>query len=453
VNLAIHENPAFWVLWLVTLVICVHQMVRAIQTPIGILGFVPVICAMFGYLFVIQAAAVATTMSHRIDPDYLAMGELVALTCLLAILAGWHKGAGKVVMSKTERPIQVAQGRMLWYCGISAICVGIFGQYYYFIMVLPEREVVVAYVYMVFHVAFPGLAICVYLASADRAFRTGGNILALLILGSIFIWPWIYAVRRAPTFTFLIILVYGFYLARPRKVNRMMVLTGLFSACVLMLFFFFIRDYSQSWGGSWSSSRLKEVEISNVLFDKAYEEGDNEFLYCCAIVGTCYELDRYQWGTSYLSLSIHWIPRSWWPDKPRLATGWFEPPTSHDIFEVTGVMPTPGSALSGIGESFMDFGWFTPVFWFCLGWCFGKLYRLAIAHGFSMWAIIYIGMIAGTHYLITQGFGAFFVPACIYISMPIGMFLLSGTRTLGEAKRPNKLWHATKSNRPVLNRV
>jgi hypothetical protein len=250
VNLAIHENPAFWVLWLVTLVICVHQMVRAIQTPIGILGFVPVICAMFGYLFVIQAAAVATTMSHRIDPDYLAMGELVALTCLLAILAGWHKGAGKVVMPKTERPIQVAQGRMLWYCGISAICVGIFGQYYYFIMVLPEREVVVAYVYMVFHVAFPGLAICVYLASADRAFRTGGNILALLILGSIFIWPWIYAVRRAPTFTFLIILVYGFYLARPRKVNRMMVLTGLFSACVLMLFFFFIRDYSQSWGGS-----------------------------------------------------------------------------------------------------------------------------------------------------------------------------------------------------------
>jgi hypothetical protein len=68
---------------------------------------------------------------------------------------------------------------------------------------------------------------------------------------------------------------------------------------------------------------MERVSVSNVLLNKAMQEGDNEFLYHCCVVSACIELDRCQWGTGYLSLATHWIPRQWWPDKPVLATGWF----------------------------------------------------------------------------------------------------------------------------------
>ena len=47
-HFTIDENPTYWVLWLLTLLVIVHQIVCSIRTQAGILGFVPVVCAMFG---------------------------------------------------------------------------------------------------------------------------------------------------------------------------------------------------------------------------------------------------------------------------------------------------------------------------------------------------------------------------------------------------------------------
>jgi hypothetical protein len=316
--------------------------------------------------------------------------------------------------------------------------VGIVGQYYYQISLDIDKTTPSGYLYMLFHVAFPGIAICIFLISVSSEFRSSGNILFLMIISALFILPWVYTVRRGPVFSFLIVLVYGFYLARPRLVNRAVVLGGLLSACVIMLFFLIIRDYNPSGEGSWSARQLRRVDVTNVFLKKAYDEDDNEFLYSCCVIGTCYELDRYQWGTSYLSLAMHWIPRSWWPDKPTLATGWFDPPTPADVYEATGILPSNGSAYAGVGESFMDFGWTTPIFWFGLGWGFGRLYRKSLAQGLSTWVIVYIGMIAASHYLITQGFAAFFVPACIYVAIPLGIFAISGGRGILMSEPPRR---------------
>jgi hypothetical protein len=192
-----------------------------------------------------------------------------------------------------------------------------------------------------------------------------------------------------------------------------------------MLFYVAIRDYSSE-AGSWSAQRFQNLSASNILLQKAYTEGDNEFLYNCCYIGTCYELDRFQWGTSFLSLSVHWIPRQWWADKPAMATGWFDPITFDDIFEMTGVMPTPGCAMTGIAETFMEFGWATPVFWYFLGWLFGRAYRLALGRPLTFWPIVYLGLIASSHYLVTQGFSSFFVPAMCYVFLPVVIFTFTG---------------------------
>jgi hypothetical protein len=447
VNFSIHDNPAFWVLWLLTLLVCVHQIVRSVRTQAGTLGFVPVVCTMFGYLYLIQSAGTVISLGQRINSEFLAMGQLVALISLLSILAGWYKGCGKVVIAP-PREMNRNSSQMLWYGGVTAIFIGTFAQYFYYFN-FGNDYTMSAYLSMMFHVAFPGFAICTYLASYDWEYRKASHVLVLLALGAIFLLYWVYFARRGPTFTYLVVVVYGYYLARPRAVNRVVVLSGLGIACVAMLFLVMIRNYTGE--GSWTAERLQNVSVSNVLLTKALQEGDNEFLYHCCAIATCMELDRYQWGTSYLSLTMHWIPRQWWPEKPALATGWFDPPTTQDIYEVTGVLPTVGSAITGVAESFSDFYWLTPVFWFAIGWCFGWLYRHTLLYPMSIWAILYVGLIAATHYLITQGFAAFFVPACIYVAIPIGIFTVSGAH---RAFGPKKFKGRAATVRPTaLNQV
>lgn len=433
-------TPTFLLLWIAMLLLCVIQIAIAFRSNIGILGFVPAICTMFFYLFVIQAIAVVTTLGHLTDTAYFEMGEFVALLALVGVLAGWYRGLGQVVPSPPA-PFDLARAEMLWYCGILVIMIGAVASYVSLYYLRSDFTAASAYVHLLFHVAYPGLAICVYLASYDRQFRSSSNLLVLIIVSSIFIFPWIYLMRRGPTFTFLVIIIYSFYLGRPRKVNRTLILSGLAFACVTMLFFFAARDY-YSEQGPWSGRRMADLDFSNVLLQKAYEEGDNEFLYNCCFIGACYEHEKYQWGTSYLSLSVHWIPRSWWPDKPPIATGWYDPLSFTDVRAYTGVLPSGGSAMTGIAESFLDFGWLTPVFWFSLGWGFGRMYRVALTNPFSCWVIVYVGMVAASHYLVTQGFAAFFVPAMCYLVLPIMIYTVVGR--LGQF-RPNQ----TKKPRPA----
>ncbi|MFO0807404.1 MAG: O-antigen polymerase [Gemmataceae bacterium] len=422
---SVHDNLAFWMLWLATLLVCTHQMIRSMRSPITILGFVPVVCTMFGYVYVVQAAGVATALSHRIRPDYLALGQLVVLASLIGLLYGWHLGCGRLGAPPPVR-LNPARSRTLWYFGVGAMMIGIAGQYS-FLSIYGNEFSASAYFYLLFHVAYPGLAICVYIASSDPDYRQGNNVLLLLALSFLLMVPYVYSVRRGPTFTFIVVAVYSFYLARPRRVNRGVILGGLLAAGVTMLLFVTIRDYSNTgaWG-SWGSDRFQNATIDNVLLKKAYEEDDNEFLYNCCIIATCYELDRWQWGTSYLSLMSHWIPRQWWPDKPKLATGWFDPPTWDELYDVTGVKPTLGSTYSCVGEAFQDFSWFAPLFWFAIGQIYGRFFRLAVRHPSSVFPFLYIGLIACSHWLISQGFAAAFVPAVCYLAVPIAIFAVTG---------------------------
>ena len=181
----IYGSPKFWILWLAVLLICVQQGVKAIRTPTGILGFVPVICAMFGYLFVLQSMAVATTFGNLIGADFLEMGEFIALLSLIAILAGWYRGKGRVVLAPVQ-PIEPARGEMLWYCAISALFVGIVGEYVSLTFFMREFASTSAYLILLFHVAYPGLAICIYLVSYSQTYRSASNVLVLVILGSVF---------------------------------------------------------------------------------------------------------------------------------------------------------------------------------------------------------------------------------------------------------------------------
>jgi hypothetical protein len=425
-------NIIFWACWLATAALCAYQFVHSLRTPEALLGFVPVICLSFGYFYVLQSGVVATTMSHRITPFALALGQFVALISLIGILLGWYKGVGAVRAPRRIVPMRGHES--LWYGGVVAILVGIAGQYSFFYSGYGFS--VSAYWYLLFHIAFPGFAICVNLAARYPEYRQGSVILLLTVLGVLLMSYWVYYVRRGPTFTFIVVLIYGYYIARPHLVNRAVIVSGLVLAGLIMLLFLTLRDYSAE-GASWSERRLQQVTAANVLVGKAYEESDNEFLYNCCAIATCLELDRFQWGTGYLSIASHWIPRQWWPDKPNLGQGWLNPITFPEIYDYTGVTLFPGSTYSGVGEAFLEFAWFSPLFWFALAWLIGKLYAYALRHSDSVAPILYVGVIANSHTLVAQGFSLVCVPGAIYFVVPILIFALTGRhRAILPARRP-----------------
>ena len=198
---------------------------------------------------------------------------------------------------------------------------------------------------MLFHVAYPGLAICISLISRRPDFRGGGPTLLLLFLAAVLMFPWVIAARRGPMFPFMVVFIYSYYLMRPHLVNRAVVLGGLAFAGISMLLLVMVRDYSDTSATmKISEERLRRVTALDILTGKAYEESDNEFLYHCTYVGALLESQRFQWGTGYLSLATHWIPRAWWPEKPPLAHGWLDPLTKEEIYDVSGVYITTGAS-------------------------------------------------------------------------------------------------------------
>jgi hypothetical protein len=422
------QNMPFWASWFAGLVICVHQTVHAFRRRESVLGIVPAVCLMYGYFYVLQSGMVGLYISDRVMPWILAVGQFAALISLVGFLVGWYKGVGAVRIVKRSEPL--ADPQSLFYVSVGAIVVGLIGMYSFFYSGADFTSTDAwvsnsAYWYLLFHVAYPGLTICVYLASSDERYRQASVVLLLTVLSVLMMYHWVYYARRSPVFSFLVVVIYGFYLARPYRVNRVVVISGLITAGLIMLLFFTIRDYSSE-GASWSGKRLNRITATDVLLSKTYMEEDNEFLYNCAVSATCVQLDRFQWGTGYLSLFTHWIPRQWWPDKPRLGQGWFDPVSWPEISECTGVHLTPGATYSGVGEAFQEFGWFTPLFWATLGWLVGRLYRFAILRPNSVAIPSYVGVVAVSHHLIAQGFAAAFVPGMCYILLPVFLYAVTG---------------------------
>jgi hypothetical protein len=245
-----------------------------------------------------------------------------------------------------------------------------------------------------------------------------------------FMLPWVIAARRGPLFPFVVVVIYSFYLMRPKMVNRAVIIGGLVFAGLAMLMLVTIRDYHTTAAIKYNEERFKNLTALDLITGKAYEESDNEYLYHCVFIRAYAEHERFQWGTGYLSLATHWIPRAWWPDKPALAHGWIEPLSKDEIFETTGVYMTTGAASGGIAETFVQMAWFTPLFWAGIGWVVGKTYLFARRHPNRVGPMIYVGMLAGSHWLISQGFGAAFVPVVIYMAVPVVIYTLASQRTV-----------------------
>ena len=412
----------FWVLWGLTLAVCLWQGIRTYSNPAEFLGLPLVGTLLFAYFYVFQAFFVATQLNYLLQPWMFEFGQTLALLCLCAMLVGWYTGRRRFTIRGEKYPPMHLSTQVLWWVGVGFMAIGILGLYTFRASEVGFGEAS-AYWYMSFHLAYPGVVICLQAMARDRQRRNLFNFIVVAVSVMILMYPFVLAGRRGPLFPIVIVLLYGYTFAAGKRPNRALISAALVATGTAMLVFVLVRDYSGA-QATLNLERLSGMSYQDVVTDKAQTEGDNEYLYHCGMAAAAYDLGMYQYGTGYLSLPLNWIPRHFWEDKPRLGQGWYEPVLPH-VGLVTGWQLTTGAAAGGVAETFQELGFAAPLFWFLFGLVAAKMFSVARDTGDLRNQASFIGLLASQHWLIAQGFAAAFIPMLIYQFVPLIAFHLA----------------------------
>ncbi len=424
------STPLFWILLVVTIVIIAIELIRGISGSSNILGLPVVAGTMWLYFYGYMAARVGTTLDYMLPSWSLEAGQMLALVSYSALLAGWYykmNRRGYRVPRRMELDLNMA--RRVFACGVGLLIIAIIGQYTFFGQQVIDYKNTSNYWYLMFYAGYPGGALCLLALSSCPAMRRSAKPAALGVLIVLLMWQHLLTARRGPIFPMVIVLCYVPYLVKGGRPNRGVVLGGLALAGFAMLVAVWARPYVYApfyRQADWTlQDRLDGWRLAadtfafqEVVDDRTTLASDNEFLYHCGALAVIWELGDYQYGTGYLTLLTHWIPRQLWPEKPVLQEGLFE---SHWYAEMHGRLGfglSYGAAAGGAANAFEQLGLVVPVLWFAVGRFARFLFNGAIIERRPERIVQYTGFVCAFHWMVAQALGAMFVPACYYIVLP-----------------------------------
>jgi hypothetical protein len=425
----------FWTLWALTALAAGTQVFRPIVTTQGLLGFPFVAGLAWLYFYVYMAFDVAISLRDYVPIEALCLAQFVALICFLGLVFGWNSALRKGGRIRNQYDHNRYPANRLWNGGMLALVIGCIGQYTFMAQETVDWSNTTAYWHMLFNIGYPGAALCIAAVLRMPPQQRRSRYLTLGVAVTALLYPFLLYARRGPLFPGVIMLTFAPILFSGKRPKRAVVMGALGGCGALMLLFIAIRPFIyagevENLSGGWSvapgamsggwQAGLSDLSASAVLAGKGAYLGDNEFAYHCGAVWTLYKTGMYQYGTGDLTLLTHWIPRQVWEDKPGLEVGFF-PSVIPQIKNVMGWQMTYGASWGGVASVFEQYGFLSPLFWAALGYFAGHAYRRALSHCLRK-EMTYLGFLSGTHWLVSQGFGAAFVPMCIFI-IPAVVFL------------------------------
>ncbi|MEJ0001115.1 MAG: hypothetical protein WDO13_19330 [Verrucomicrobiota bacterium] len=424
-----------WVWWGLTVAICSWKIVEAFVRPARMLEWPFLACAMWVYFYGYMAYQAKLTLSAYLGNGMADIGQLMALLCLIALLAGWSMGRRTRI---TRKPPQIVYNYFhFWLAGYFFLLVGAAGGIWmqYEAQIGQVHYEGDGYWYMLFYVGYPGLAMTVWsVIKMNRAMRHQLLILTLIGL-AIFMAPHVIYARRGPLYPAVMVLLLVPPMTLRRPPNPLLYGGALVGAAIVMLLFLQVRTVTYN-GGSWSQA-IGTLDLNAAIEERGKEADDNEYVNNCQMIATIYKNGKYDYGTGHLGLLLHWVPRQVWKDKPGLGGGIYAADELFDDIERTtgfALLGHTGASSAGVADSFLEYGLLAPLFWFLLSWGFGSVYCKAIVVGSPRWMFCYVGIICASHWLVSQSFAAAFVPAMYFQAVPFVSFLLLGH--LGAVARP-----------------
>jgi len=417
----------FWLYWSATVALCGWMLLRAARSTDEMLGLMPVAGAMWFYFYGLMAFESICHLGASLPAWATEFGQMLALICLVGLVLGWRRGIRKTLVAGA-RPSAGGwtynYGR-LWWIGCALVWAGMYA-YRSFSTSGRSFQETSAYWYMSGHLVYPGTCICLIAFARNASLRTFGRYVFLgipLLFASL---PSLLGARRGPFFTLVMVCLFTPVLAGWFRPRRAQIFGALAIAGAGMIFMVLARQWVyrevpvlEGW-----REAAESLTLQDLLFSRAQTLDDNEYAYHCGAVATARELRLYHYGTGDLSLLLHWIPRSWWPNKPELGRGWLDRVEDH-IPKVMGWEMVVGGAIGGVASSFHQYAWAAPLFWYLLAYGFAKIYARAYWFQAPAYKALWIGILASTHWLIAQSFHDAFVPACIYLAVPPVVFRLA----------------------------
>lgn len=419
------DNTLMWIWWACTVAICAWKIGEGFWRPHRMLEWPFLACGMWAYFYGYMAYDAKIGMPEYLGNGIADIGQLMPLLCLVAILIGWSLGTRRKTGRAPEN--RTYPYFRFWLAGMFFLMVGAAGAY----SVMHARnsgtlnyEESSGYWILLFYVGYPGLAMTIWaLFRIDPS--VGKYLWAITLLAlAAFMYPHLVDARRGPLYPAIMILLLVPPMATRRSPNPLIFCGSLVAAGVVMLVFLQVRETIYS-GGTWGQA-LNRLDVGAAVEEKVEQPEDNEYINNCQLIGTIYQNGKYQYGTGHLSLLAHWVPRAIWKDKPVLGEGSYSfDEMFDDVESATGFrLLGTGAASGGVADTFVQYGVFCPLFWLILSWGMGAVYVRARIGDSPRWLFCYVGFICATHWLVSQGFAASFVPAMFFQAVPIIVFFL-----------------------------
>lgn len=418
------DDTFFWILWGATLGLCGWKILEGFRRPERMLEWPFIVCAIWSYFYGYMAYDVKTLLSDYLPPGTLTLGALMPLLCLAGILGGWKLGTAGATRTQTQqRDYSLPQ---VWWVGMVLLLAGIIGANFFLssgAMGL-DLQATSAYAYLSFYCGYPGLILAVWSASK----MSGANRMLFWTFTAVgigvFMLPFFMGARRGPLFPTAMLLLVVPSLASRRAPNPLVFFSGLIVAGLLMLLCLQIRE-AQRFSDSWSDV-VRSLSITKAVQDRGQEVTDNEYLNNCALIAVMTQTGKYQYGSGHIGMFLHWIPRALWPNKPALGEGWYSYEELFDEVEsFVGIrLIGGGAAAGGVADSFIQYGYFTPLFWFALSWFIARIYARARWGNDPRWLWAYAGIVCVSHWLISQAAANAFVPGVVFVLVPLVVSIL-----------------------------
>lgn len=400
----------FWLCWTLTIALVVWQLARSLRNPAMALGFPTVVGLLWLYFYVILPYQFVRQATGALDPNILVIAQFQALLAYCSLLAGWHYGlAGR----QAHRPQSTPTFDLdrLWGWGVGLQLFGLVAGYTFHASGrLPSDSS--AYWYMLPQFCFPGMSLCAAVLTLVPRLRKTENYLIFVTLALLTIWPYLFGARRGPTFVAIIALTFSHLLMRPRLPRAGQIYGILIASGFLLMCLVTARNVLYQEGGTWTAV-FEQIGFQDVIDDRTKTTGDNEFYNGCLLVEADLRTGKYQYGTTHLAMLVHWIPRSWWPGKPQRNQGFF--PSAMDEIAASEQSDLGiGGAWGAVADTFDNYWWFFPVFWFVTGWGIAAIYRRAILGNELNWKLHYVGVLCAVHWFIAQCLPEALVPALFF---------------------------------------
>ena len=416
-------------------------------------------------IFILPQAFSLIHFPGRVSQHAIDSALLVTLLCLLAAILGYQVKPSMFIAKQLIIPVN--EKRILH---VSACFIVVGLTFFYLLMNIPIQTSEAggwtgrATIYLFFAgLINPGLAMALSLLLRKKTFGRA----TLTAVASLFPLYGIYRGRREGAVLFILIVLLGLFFTKRKTPPRVAIFGGLF---LFMLIIPAIGSYrnivqqvaNETYGREYKRTNflaaVSNIHLYDNFVDFMSKESILELRNAAALIESTERFHKYQLGAGYWNnLVFRFVPAQLIGRERKQALMIGDESDKLQSKELlNGYVISTGTTPTGIGDSFMEFGWFGCLFYAFLAIAFRTAWVVAFKHNGLFAQLLYLLVCTSGMRSVTHG-TVDFLPGLIFnfTFLRLGMFYAaerrgeaSGNRGLVPLPRSPSARQLSKGSRP-----